>query len=99
MLYILLGAQRVQREARWAAAHEAEEHARGYGHYGANDSRVQVNSAEVHDCVERVIGYWFTWSEETERWRAGAGSLEGQYCLVAYSIAPPLRCCYKERLD
>lgn len=74
ILFILLEAQRVQREARWAVSAEESR----YGHYGPSPSDGPVSPTLVRDCVDRLLGIWATWMEETERWKAETTSLEGE---------------------
>lgn len=68
ILSILLNAQSVQREARWVSASDD-----GRVPYG-NDN--DYNPVLVHECVERLIGCWFSWQDETDRWKADASALE-----------------------
>lgn len=80
ILHVLLGAQRVQREARWAAeaatAREAN-NSRGYSPQ-MNDPNGFVSMSAVRDCVDRVVASWEIWMNETEKWKADISSLEGE---------------------
>ena len=77
MLHILLGAQRVQRDARWAA--EAATVKEGHGHdYVPLAGGDVTNLPAVRECVDRLIAFWNTWMAETERWKAEVASLEGE---------------------
>lgn len=75
ILFILLEAQRLQREARWAINASEENRLSTYGH-SPND--VPVNYATVNECVDRMISIWTRWMEQTEQWRADAANLEGE---------------------
>lgn len=83
MLYILLTAQRMQREARWAAeAATAREH---HGNHafspvaGATASQDGiVSGSAVRDCVDRVVSSWDSWMAQTDRWRVDLSNQEGE---------------------
>ncbi|PWN38275.1 uncharacterized protein FA14DRAFT_24955 [Meira miltonrushii] len=72
ILYILLEAQRLQRETRWAISAE-ESRLATYGH---SPNGVAVNYATVNECVDRMIHIWTSWMEQTEHWYKEAAKLE-----------------------
>lgn len=76
ILYILLEAQRLQRETRWAIHSSEENRVSTHGH---SPNGIAVNYATVNECVDRMINIWTRWMEQTEQWRAEAANLEGEY--------------------
>jgi len=83
ILHILLGAQRVQREARWAAeaATVREGNAlsnRGYSPQLGGGPNGVSNPAAIRECVDRLTACWNNWMAETEKWKADVSSLEGE---------------------
>jgi Fungal Zn(2)-Cys(6) binuclear cluster domain len=75
ILHILLEAQRLQRESRWAINAAEENHLSTYGH-SPND--IAVNYATVNECIDRMINIWTSWMEKTEQWRTDAANLESE---------------------
>lgn len=75
ILYILLEAQRLQREARWSINATEENRSSTYGH-SPND--ITVTFASVNECVDRMISIWTNWMEQTEKWRLDAAHWEGE---------------------
>jgi hypothetical protein len=88
LLHILLGAQRIQREARWtaeAATARETNGGRDYSpHKNSTGSEGFISITAVRECVDRVIASWETWMSEMEKWKADVASLEGEFFTLLY---------------
>lgn len=81
LLHILLGAQRIQREARWTAEAATARETNGGRDYSphkhSTGSEGFISITAVRECVDRVTASWEIWMSEVEKWKVDVTSLEG----------------------